>query len=125
HRPEAVPRLDRTLAHHDAAVVDLDDAAGDDARIVVVDGPAARADVAWQVIAFRYLQFDRLGAGRAKLHAPSLNADRYRRLICVAVRGAPRAWQRLEHLHDLRRGSLPREVLCALQTRGAQASAQR
>jgi hypothetical protein len=68
HRPEAVPRLDRALAHQDPAVVHLDDAAGDDARILVVDRRAGGTDIAGQVVAFRHLRLDRLATVRTELH---------------------------------------------------------
>ena len=55
--PEAVPRLDGALAQQDLAF-HLDDTAGDDARVLIVNRAARRADVPRQVIAFGNLELD-------------------------------------------------------------------
>jgi hypothetical protein len=74
HGPEAVARLDRPFAHEDLAV-HVDDAPGNDLRILIVDRRAGRTDVARQVVAFRGFLRDRLAAGGTELHADeSLNA---------------------------------------------------
>src|SRR5690606_13384259 len=65
--PIAAARFDRALAQQQLGS-GLDDASGDDARILIMNDAARGADVAWPIVAFRHFPLDRMAAVGAELH---------------------------------------------------------
>src|SRR6185295_13348485 len=68
NRPESQAGLDGTAAHQDCSFP-LRHASGDELRVLIVDGPAALADEAGQVVTGRNSQTDALSAVTAEVHA--------------------------------------------------------